>query len=163
MTQATHPLLHELRGIHLPPPITQYALAPGWYALIILLAALCCYSAYVIIRTLKRAKRKRIVRTSLVDLKQAYHDKALPPHEVVMQLSILLRRIALAYYPRRDVAALVGEAWLARLDTLAGATLLQSDTGRLLITAGYQAKCNAPLDPLFPLIETWLQREFRHD
>ena len=82
-------------------------------------------------------------------------------HRLVSGLSILLRRICLSYYPRKDVAGLSGEAWLLFLDThLGGAHKGNSFSlgpGRNLITAPYQSKAMTDGEALLSLCGDWIK------
>ncbi len=71
-------------------------------------------------------------------------------------LSAIIRRSALAAYPRADVAGLYGEAWLAFLDRAYGGTGFQSGAGQALASAPYRSQ--APVPGLADLAVAWVDR-----
>jgi hypothetical protein len=81
------------------------------------------------------------------------------PRELAMQLSLLVRRTALAAFPREQVAPLAGPAWLAFLDRTADQTAFSHGVGRWLVSAPY-----APSEPtgdertaLIALVHRWIR------
>jgi uncharacterized protein DUF4381 len=85
----------------------------------------------------RRANRYR--REALAELEGITHIPAanLSPGELAMQLSLLVRRTALAAFPREQVAPLAGSAWLAFLDRTCSATEFSNGAGRWLARAPY--------------------------
>ena len=59
------------------------------------------------------------------------------PNELAAQLSLLVRRTALAAFPREQIAPLSGAAWLAFLDRSSGGTEFSRGPGRWLASAPY--------------------------
>ena len=152
-----NPALSQLRDIHLPARIGWWPPAPGWWllaALIVLLAAgLLAWHSYH-----KRNAWRRFAHTELARLRSL----DAPPQAVISALSVLLRRVAISRFPREQVAALNGEAWLAFLDSSAGKAVgFRSATGCVLTSVPYRA--DATLEPnalpaLFDLCEHWLKQ-----
>ena len=75
------------------------------------------------------------------------------------ELSLLVRRTALAAFPRETVAPLAGPAWLAFLDRSYGGQGFSLGAGRLLVSALYQ---RAPPDStevrsLADLVRKWIR------
>lgn len=106
--------LAKLHDIHLPAPISWWPLAPGWYLLLglaLLLLGLVMY----LMRRAQRHKRAKLQALQLLrQFEQEYQNEA-NSQQIAMKVSELLRRVALAYYPRTEVAGLQGDAWLAFL------------------------------------------------
>lgn len=103
--------LSNLRDIVLPPPVSYWPPAPGWWVLAVLLAALL---ALLLVRQLIRHRHDAYRREALREL------AALPaPLDAsgAQALSAILKRTALVAFPRSDVAGLTGAAWLRFLDT----------------------------------------------
>lgn len=100
--------LAGLRDIHLPEAVALWPLAPGWWIAIGTLAA-----AIVGIHLLIRARRRSLKRAALRELDgiaagvRSQADAA----ELALRLATLLRRVAIARFPRRDVASLHGAEW----------------------------------------------------
>lgn len=125
-----------LRDIHLPEPISLlWPLAPGWWLLLALLLFLILVSIWLL-RLRKRNAAKRIALRKLKKLEKAYSDE---PKKLVQEISTLLRRFYITKYPRKEVASLTGQAWLAFLDNQLGKQSFTAGEGRCLIDAPYRA------------------------
>jgi type II secretory pathway pseudopilin PulG len=107
--------LAQLKDIHLPEPIGWWPLALGWYILIGLLLIALLGSLVWIYRYYQQGRAKRQALRMLKDYVQRYQQDN--NHQLMSaRLSELLRRVALAYFPRSQVASLEGEAWIAFLN-----------------------------------------------
>ncbi len=135
MTGATAEEL-PLRDIHLPTAVDWWPPAPGWW--ILLLTLLIAMAALLVLKYLRQ--RRKALRTvalrELALLEQRYRETGDARH-MLEQLSSLVRRVALSYLPRDQVASLTGEAWLQSLDRLFGGGDFTSGTGRLLASEPY--------------------------
>lgn len=126
-----------LRDLHLPEAVGWWPLAPGWWVLIGLLAI-------GILVLLRRAWLKwrhdaprRIALRELKRLESSYRQA---PNAVLLatRLSELLRRTMLAYSPRKEVAGLTGQEWLAWLDQGLSESLFTEGPGRSLQELPYR-------------------------
>ena len=146
------PDLSQLRDIHLPTPVSWWPPAPGWWAVLALLL-LFGVLAYVVY---SRRRRNRWRRSALSEL-EGLRDAA--PERMLRGLSVLLRRVAISRFPRHDVAALTGEAWLAFLDRALGdGTAFQSGVGRVLISGPYAGDAQVDGASLLALCERWIKQ-----
>jgi len=137
-------MLAQMQDIQLPPDIGLWPLAPGWYLLLALALLLCIALIWQLRKTRRRLAPQR---AALQELSQLHSQTP----ELAWQVSSLLKRVALHYGPREQVAALGGEAWSALLDealpagsgsfkALLGSrfrpqTLTQEESAKLLILA----------------------------
>jgi Ca-activated chloride channel family protein len=82
-----------------------------------------------------------------------------PPNELAMQLSLLVRRTALAAFPRKQVAPLTGAAWLAFLDRTSDASEFSQGAGRWLASAPYAraAPDDGERSALIGLTRRWIR------
>lgn len=96
--------LASLHDIHLPSALGIWPLAPGWYVLMLLLAGLGVFG----IMRLFVSRPKRIALRSLM----AYQTQLSDPVACCANVAVLLKRVALVYYPRVSVACLHGDAWI---------------------------------------------------
>jgi hypothetical protein len=73
-------------------------------------------------------------------------------------LALLVRRTALAAFPREQVAALAGPAWLAFLDRTYDGQEFSQGAGRMLETAAYGPvrADSAELGRLIDLVRRWI-------
>lgn len=103
--------LSQLRDIVLPEPVGWWPLAPGWYLVLLIMTLSLIFTARYVIRYYKNSLSKRHALRLLKD----YHAQYLHSHNDQLasaRLSELLKRVALVYYPRTDVAGLKGDAWV---------------------------------------------------
>jgi hypothetical protein len=115
--------LSRLADIVVPPPVPWWPPAPGWW---ILAAALLAAFVILLAAAIRRWKANAYRRAALAELDRmgSAGDAA-----SVAAVSAVLKRTALVAYPRRDVAALTGPAWLAFLDRTGGTGGLSGDAG----------------------------------
>jgi len=82
--------------------------------------------------------------------------------QLIVHISMLLRRVALSIYPRRQVAALTGTDWLRFLDeSLApdgDGNAFSEGVGRVLIEAPYNPHCKVDEEALISLIRQWINK-----
>ncbi len=155
--QAADPL-SALRDIHLPAEPSWWPPAPGWWLLAaILLGVLIGLVVFMGRRAMLRARRRRII-ARIDALVKAYR----PEHacEFVADVSGLLRRAALTWYPRERVAALSGEAWLRFLDDNGGAGF-RDGPGRILANGAYRRDCEVDPKALGELAKTWISTQLK--
>ncbi len=111
MTPTTDLPLHD---IHVPPGVSWWPLAPGWWLLtgitVFLIVSLSLW-----LRHRRRGRLKRLARKALLEIEQDFSTHQ-DSQRLASELSRLLRRICLECYPRREVAALHGEGWISFLN-----------------------------------------------
>lgn len=149
--------LAQLKDIHLPPPIHWWPLAPGWYLLILLMALFTAWSLNKLYRRYLRAQPKRMALKLLAEYQQSY-EKDKNSQMTSARLSELLRRVALAYYPRSQVASLKGEAWIEFLNQSAKNVDFRS-VKNMLLELPFQSKQKTSLKPLFTRTEAWIKQQ----
>lgn len=126
-----------LRDLHLPEAIGWWPLAPGWWVIIVLALAGCLYLLRLYLAKRRRGAARRHALKQLNRLTADFEQHG----DVVAfssEMSELLRRTMLAYAPRKEVAGLTGEAWLAWLDRDLDQPRFQGDTGRKLLELPYR-------------------------
>jgi len=73
-------------------------------------------------------------------------------------LALLVRRTALAAFPREEIAALTGPTWLAFLDRHYGGREFSRGVGRALSLSPYEPQqSNADTRPLIDLVRRWIR------
>lgn len=155
--ETTNPLLNQLKDIHLPAAPGIWPLALGWYAIIALFVGGLLLAGYGAVKHY-RTNRYRV--SALAELAQLEADlnRSQNIQQAVENIAILLKRTALAAYPRQQVAGLTGEAWLVFLDKTSGMTVFTQGIGRILLAAPYQATANIPIQELLQLCREWIAR-----
>ncbi len=154
------PDLSQLRDIHLPAPISWWPPAPGWWLLAGLIVAILI-GLFVWYRRRQRDIWRRIALAELAHLRQQYAAHPTAAHNIIAELSVLLRRVAISCFSRAEVAMLSGEKWLAFLDRNLDESLFQSELGRLLAVAPYAPHTTITpqaLHGLFTMCESWINK-----
>lgn len=148
--------LAQLKDIHLPSPISWWPLAPGWYIVIAFALILTLALAYRMYKRHGYALAKKQALRLLNTYQEQYEKKPNAP-VTSAQISELLRRVALVYYPREEVASLHGEAWLNFLNQT-GKDIDFSSVRTMLLDAPFRADNNINLEPLFMKAQQWIKQ-----
>ena len=153
-------LLAQLRDIHLPPPPSFWPPAPGWWLLAAVVVALAVLAWRRLPGWLARRRLRRAILGELAALRRRA-DSGEASASVAADVSVLLRRAALARAPRGAVAGLSGERWLAWLDAGLGAKArdFREGPGRHLASAPYGGPAPADAAALLDLAERWVRRD----
>jgi Ca-activated chloride channel family protein len=108
----------------------------------------------------RRVNRYR--REALAELNAFRRSSAADRSDLLARLSVLVRRTALAAFPRDQVAPLTGPAWLAFLDRSYGGQEFSKGVGRLLVNGPYWqiAPDDAELQSLVTLVRRWIRRHY---
>jgi hypothetical protein len=147
-----------LIDIPLPQPVSLWP--QTWLsriAIVVLLAAAIAALLWFI--HYWRVNRYR--REALSELDRIERDFVgqAPSSELAGQVSILVRRTALAVFPRERVASLAGSAWLAFLDDTCGEHEFSQGVGRLLVSAPYDriTPTDRQISSLVDLTRHWIK------
>jgi len=128
--------LQNLHDIVVPDPVPWWPPAPGWYVLgAVILAALI----WLLWRWIEHWKTTAYRRAALAELNQL-SVRSLQANDrlnAVRDLNVLLKRTALAFWSRTEVAGLSGEQWLEFLDRTGGTNAFSQGPGRLLPNVSY--------------------------
>ena len=95
--------LSNLRDIVIPDPVPWWPIATGAW---VLLAVVVCLGAIFTLHARRNWRRNAYRRAGLALLEDA---------ETAYEISVILKRVALAAFPREQVASLYGEEWSAFL------------------------------------------------
>jgi len=119
------PSLSEMKDITLPSPVDWWPLAPGWWFLLAVVLVLFILLALTVFHHWRRNAYRR---AALRELEQASD---------IATVALLLKRTALAIYPRETIASLTGERWLQWLDNSASEPV-PKEVRPLLLAAIYE-------------------------
>lgn len=147
MSMGSDPLA-ALRPLHPPAAIDWWPPAPGWWVLAALLLVVLGLAWW----RYRRQALRRAALTELSRLERSGVDDA----RLSAGVNQLLRRVALAGYPREQVAALSGEAWLRFLDARARVRGFCSGPGQALATGPYAPACTLDRIALIKLARQWI-------
>lgn len=126
----------QLADIHLPVSPGLWPPAPGWWLLSLSLLVLLTWLAVKLRHYMKRKHQQRQIFRALrnleTQLKSDFDNQALA------SMNILLRRLALMHYPRKQIASLTGQDWLEFLDASGKTRDFTHGAGRVLADAPYK-------------------------
>ena len=151
------PLELPLRDIHLPADISWWPPAPGWWALLgMIFMAVALY--YWWCRRQARISRSAITLAKQeLDLLQSQFENHADGRQLVVELSVLLRRLSISSFPREESASLTGDAWLEFLDLPLGDNSFSSGPGRILLEAPYRPEVKVEeVEPLIAVCRRWI-------
>lgn len=137
--------LDRLHDLAIPPPVPWWPPTPGWW---LVLATVCIVLTALLLKAFIRWQADRYRREAIALL----DDPALLPCE----WSRLLKRAALVVWPREEVAALTGPAWLAFLDRTGGTNHFTRGSGRFIEAVAFGSAGDADLGGLKQAARAWL-------
>ena len=149
-----------LRDIHLPEPISWWPPAPGWWILLFTVLLLC-FAAWLFYKRRQQKKRQRASIQSLAILRADF-DNNMNNAKLLRELSVLMRRSCISFYPREISAGLTGERWLAFLDDTSPKKEFSNGIGKVLANAPYlpeRAMIDIDSHALIKLCESWLRAQ----
>jgi hypothetical protein len=127
-----------LRDIHLPDPVSWWPPAPGWWILTIAFFGLI--GAFAWWRSRQRRLRNSpitLARIELDRLRAAWVEQR-DAQQLVKDLSIWLRRTGMSLSSRHQAASLTGADWHRCLDDIAGETVFDAESDRLITESPYR-------------------------
>jgi hypothetical protein len=142
-----------LRDIHVPPEPDIWPLAPGWWALLVLSLVLLGLVTWRLYRGYGALRRRRRILGELADL----NGRNAGP-DLAAEVSALLKRVALARFPRAEVAPLTGQNWLEFLDRNGGGGRFAAGPGRALAEGPYAPASSFDAQALLVVAEDWIRK-----
>lgn len=156
MTQMPMPQDLPLRDIHAPPVPELWPPAPGWWVLVAVVLVALGFALWRLYRRFGAVRRRRRILGELQNLKGRSKGA-----DLVAEVSALLKRVALARYPRTDVASLTGQGWLDFLDRSGGAGRFAEGPGKVLAEGPYAPAPAFDAEALLALAADWIRRNSR--
>lgn len=101
-------LLELMHGLVMPDPVPWSPETPGWWILFGWLLGMLFIAGYSFVQ---QRRRNRYRRQALAVLSAIDREVDLHPAESAQRIAALLKRTALAAYPRQQVASLFGGEW----------------------------------------------------
>ena len=142
--------IEGLADIAVPAPVSWMPQTWGWAALGIVLLGL---AAWAIVTWRRRRERNRYRREALAELSGTAREDA---HAVIPPL---LKRVALSAWPRSEVAALSGDAWVSFLQAHGP---FPEEAARLLDDVEYRPRARGEdIDYLMRASRLWIEKHVR--
>lgn len=142
-------LIDELTDPPAPEPVSLVPQTAGWVVLAVVLVLLAGWAVW---RWLAHRRANAYRRAALAELQAAGEDAA--------AIAAILRRCALAAYPRARVAALTGAEWVGFLNDTGGA--FGPEASAALLRAPYREDTDAAPE-LAQAAAHWVRRHRRDD
>lgn len=143
-------LIDQLMEPAAPAPVSMLPQTAGW---LVLAALVVVAVAMLVHRGIRRWRANAYRRAALAALQQAGDDPA--------AIATVLRRTALAAWPRNEVAHPVGREWLAFLDATGGNGAFSGPAGQTLVTAPYRSQDSAVSRELLQAARHWVRHHRR--
>ena len=137
-------LLQQLKDVALPANPGWWPPAPGWWLLLFALLLLLVVMYRLINKQSTRKSQDEWRRAALKEHHRLYQlshtDAYQGDHQtgLIAELSVLMRRVALAVEPRSRIASLTDDNWLAKLDAIGVTNEYTAGVGRVLYRHQYQ-------------------------
>lgn len=154
--------LSALHDIALPETVSWMPHTVGWY---VVLAVGLGFLVWVGLRIHRRRVANRYRGLALEELGIIERAMGIPEDRTaaLSRLPLLVKRVALSFAPREQVASLTGGSWLAWLDQSYGSTGFTQGPGRVLPNLAYASIRDpgsleeAQKAELIALVRTWIQ------
>ncbi len=151
--------LHPLRE---PAAIGWWPLAPGWWVLIALAVLATAIACYYLVRRYRANAYRRLALKQLQTIQSRYADK-LGEDECIQNTArdsnALLKSVALRVFPRQDIAALSGEAWLDFLNKTRRSESADTEFSAAFANAAYLPKTpDLDAEQLFRACQSWISK-----
>jgi hypothetical protein len=151
----------ELADIHMPTTPSAWPPAPGWWVLLALIVALITLAVVKFLRykKLKTQQQRTLQALTLLEDNLLNGDEE-KKTEALSEINILLRRLALMHFPRKNIASLTGKNWLQFLDKSGNTKDFSQGAGRILADVPYLARMpdSANLLGLTQVIKKWVKQ-----
>jgi len=150
--------LSQLADIHLPPAISQWPPAYGWWLLVCsLLIVIILGIRWLLIH--RRKKQYKVEATSiLANIKQQFQSDN-DNLAALEAINSLLKQTCMTHYGRHETAGLSGDAWLSFLDNTGVTKDFSKGPGRSLTYTLYTPNPIAPIDELIEITKKWITKQ----
>lgn len=147
--------LAKLKEIALPEAISYFPQTPAWYILFGVIAVLILFILWKQYKHYRNNKYRRVALTELLKIKSERTYQEIPE---------LVRRVALVFSDRDEVASLSGETWLEFLNKSYKGNGFSSDVGSLFVDLAYSSQTRidqyrqSKNEELVNLISEWIKK-----
>lgn len=157
MEQDLNAILQEqLRGIHIPEPVSWWPPAPGWWILFILALLLTGLSIWFVVR---HQRNNRYRKQALGELQTIHAQWVSEPDSslYVQSANAVIKRAMLAGSNEVHKASLTGQKWIDELNQWATQNPISEQSALALLEAGYRVKPEIDVNELHQQLILWLR------
>jgi hypothetical protein len=158
MLQAT---LRQMADITLPPPVSMMPATWGWAALA---GVIILILAFAVWRWLRRRAQNRYRRDALAEIAalEARIGGEVERLQALAALPAIVKRTALAVWPREQIAPLSGRSWVEFLEFYAGRAQIDDESYSFLAETEYRLPGGASLSEakarqIFATARQWIE------
>ncbi len=130
-------LAPELKPLLLPSAPSDWPPAIGWWVLALAVIGLLLCLGIWLLRRHRSMQWYRQAKQMLSDLSARDISQSAQARQVLSELSVWTRKVALATHPREDISALHGQAWQQWLAQKSQQSGFLSTQGKLLTEAQF--------------------------
>ena len=154
--------LANLHDIVVSDPVPLWPPAPGWYGVGWILLIALVWVTWSLMRKRHANRYRRVALAELDQLELAVHDPT-RRGSALAELPALVKRVALAAWPREVVASLSGQTLLEFLDAAGRTRAFRDGPGTCLSALAYDTRAAAALDDehiaqLFGAVREWVKQ-----
>ncbi|WP_440993708.1 DUF4381 domain-containing protein [Cysteiniphilum litorale] len=150
-------VLAGLKDIHLPPAVSIWPLAVGWYILAVIVLVVIALMIWFLAKKIKTHRHKQAIINIFDQTIQATQSEK--PQALISEVSIFLKRVIMQELKVDNAHLYFGEDWLKFLDQQLKTDDFSQGDGRLLLD-GYRLK-EVSIDEqqaLITLTKKWLRK-----
>ncbi|WP_119328577.1 DUF4381 domain-containing protein [Cysteiniphilum halobium] len=150
-------VLAGLKDIHLPPAVSMWPLAIGWYIVAVIVLVMVGFIIWFVAKKIKAYRRKQtLLKLFDTTIKTVEVEK---PQEFISEVSIFLKQVAMQELKIANVHLYFGENWLKFLDEKLKTEDFSKGDGRLLLASYAPKELSAnERQALITLTKKWLRK-----
>ncbi|AJI53982.1 DUF4381 domain-containing protein [Francisella philomiragia] len=154
----TNDLLAQLKDIYLPARVSQWwPLAYGWWLLLgLIVLAFIIFLIILHFRKKRNSYKDSIINDFRMAIEETQQNK---PKEVLQNISVYLKRVALQKFPNQQIKTLHGEQWLDFLDSKMKNQNFKNTKANMLANCYRAVELDKQtLNEILTVSEQWLRR-----
>lgn len=146
--------LSELKPLHLPPEVSIWPLAIGWYIVLAIIVLVIVISWWLYSKRQKIQQTRNEINQLWLTIETDYLANRSP--EIIAIINVFLKRVAVKSFADKNPQLLSGNEWLHFLDNSGKTTQFSQGAGKLLANPYCRITLDNPHE-LFNLIRNYLK------
>jgi len=150
--------LAQLRDVHVPPDLSWWPPAIGWWIVMLAILAMLAWMLWQLRGRHQRRAPLRAAQRLLQELIAEQSQGHISDADFVHQSNELLKRVLVRAYGHTEYAPLAGTAWLQVLDDISETESFTKGSGKVLGDERFRAKPEVNIATLTPELERLLSK-----